>query len=60
MQYGKRWTDFTYLFKTRKPDPRGDLERITPPNPLKAERRRRIEEHMERRALGRELADVWE
>ena len=60
MQYGKRWTDFTYLFRTKKLNQDRNLEMITPPNPAKAERKRRIEEHMEQKALGRELAEVWE
>ena len=60
MQYGKRWTDFTYLFRTKKLNQDRNLEMITPPNPAKAERKRRIEERMEQKALGRELAEVWE
>jgi hypothetical protein len=61
MQYSKRWTGITYLFKTRRLSRQQEgLETLTLPDPVKTGRRRRIEEHMEQRALGRELADVWE
>ena len=59
MLHGKRWTDFTYLFKTRKLNLDTDT-RFTHPDPVKSERRRRIEELKEQRELGQSLAEVWE
>lgn len=59
MLYGKRWTDFTYLFRTKKLNPDVD-NRFTQPDPIKTERRRRIEELKEQRELGQSLAEVWE
>lgn len=60
MNRGRRWTDFTYLFTTRKINHDLPFTPITEPDPRKVERRRKIEERNEQRELGQRLAEVWE
>jgi hypothetical protein len=60
MSKHKYWTDFTYLFRTHKPN-RDPLPDPTPKSdPAILERRRKLEELQELRDLRRQLADVWD
>jgi len=60
MNYSRRWTDFTYLFKTRKPNYDIPYVQITQPDSAITARRRKLEERREQRELRQQLADVWE
>lgn len=59
MSSGRIWTDFTYLFRTHKPNKSAGPE-MAQPNPEAVERRRRLEALREERERKMELKEVWD
>jgi hypothetical protein len=55
----KYWSDFTYLFRSRKINNSPGPE-YTTPDPHRVEVRRRLEDYTEQRQLTEGLREVWE